>query len=177
MKFCFVPPALPTMGRIEKEKGARVLGYILLLLGVFSFLWIADEILGHTKPSASNIEPILKVTPNLTMVPKASLLPTLFYPDGHADIPADQERFRVTSRKPSNVLLMTAPVARLSMKVVGVLCDKDGQAGMAIIEHSGQQFSYVSGEKINDSYPIMNILPDRIIINENGFYAALMLEN
>ncbi|MNI91359.1 hypothetical protein D3C73_1490050 [compost metagenome] len=60
---------------------------------------------------------------------------------------------------------------------MGLLCDKDDHAGMVIIERSGRQQSYVSGEKINDTYPIVKILADRIIINENGFYAALMLEN
>lgn len=129
MKFCFVPGGLPIMGRIEKEKGARILGYILLLLGVFSFFWIMGEIRRHTEIATVNIEPLLNKTPSFATIPKASLLPTLFYSDGHADIPADQERFRVTSKKLSNALLMTVPVARLSVKVVGLLCDKDGQAG------------------------------------------------
>lgn len=177
MRFCFVPGNFSIIYRIEKEKWPAVLGYVLLILGLITAILVTCEMFYKTENSEINLEALLKKTPNKIVSQMTNPLPALFYPDGQKDADTDQERFRVTRKIASDTLLMTAPVAKLAVRVVGLLCDKDNHAGMAIIEASGRQQSYLSGSAINDTYPIIKIFPDRIIINENGFYTALMLES
>lgn len=179
MRLCFISGNFPIIYRIEKEKWPAVLGYVLLILGLTTAIVVTCETFYKTENSEINLEALLKKTPDKIVNQMTNPLPALFYPDGQedADADADQERFRVTRKLASDTLLMTAPVAKLPMKVVGLLCDKGNHAGMAIIEASGRQQSYLSDSAINDIYPIIKIFPDRIIINENGFYAALILES
>jgi general secretion pathway protein C len=177
MRFGIVYGDLPIIGRIDKEAWPRVLGYLFFLFGVLSVFWVGYEIPSAKEIPEANIKELSQIIVSKPMELEANPLLTLLYSNAHANIPIEQSRFRITEKKLSSAQLMAAPVAKLAVKVVGVLSDKDDYAGMAIIERSGRQQSYVSGEKINDTYPIVKILADRIIINENGFYAALMLEN
>jgi general secretion pathway protein C len=43
------------------------------------------------------------------------------------------------------------------------------------VDVSGKQASFGSGEKIAGESPVVKIFPDRVIINEDGYYASLML--
>ncbi|CAI1749537.1 type II secretion system protein C [Serratia quinivorans] len=164
-------------GRIDKIKWLKILEYLLFSLGVFSVFGIAYSAAYKTENSEINIDSLLRQQPSKKASQDAYSLSELFYPKGDSEVSAEQGRFRVHGKLAGDDLLMAAPVAKLTLKVVGLLCDKDNHAGMVIIEGLGRQQSYVSGEAINDTYPIMKIFSDRVVINENGFYAALMLEN
>jgi general secretion pathway protein C len=174
MRFGLVSAGL---SHIEKVKYPKVLEYLLFSLGLIAVFGIAYDSAYKTESSEVNVESLLRKQPNKNVTQNAHSLPELFYPKGDSEVSAEQGHFRVNGKLASDTLLMVAPVAKLTLKVVGLLCDKDNHAGMVIIEDSGRQQSYVSGEAINDTYPIMKIFSDRIVINENGFYAALMLEN
>ncbi|CAI1070670.1 type II secretion system protein N [Serratia quinivorans] len=164
-------------GRIEKIKWPKILEYLLFSLGVFSVFGIVYNAAYKTENSEIRIDALLRQQPSKKASQDAHSLSELFYPKGDSEVSAEQGRFRVHGKLAGDDLLMAAPVAKLTLKVVGLLCDKDNHAGMVIIEVSGRQQSYVSGEAINDTYPIIKIFSDRIVINENGFYAALMLES
>lgn len=172
---CFLVSA--GLGRIEKMKWPKALEYLLFSLGVFSVFGIAYNAAYKTENSEVNIELLLRKQPSKKASQDAHSLSGLFYPKGDSEVSAERGRFRVHGKLAGDDLLMAAPVAKLTLKVVGLLCDKDNHAGMVIIEGSGRQQSYISGEAINDTYPIIKIFSDRIVINENGFYAALMLES
>jgi general secretion pathway protein C len=174
MRFGLVSAALC---HIEKIKSLKILEYLLFLLGMISAFGIAYNAAYKTESSEINFDSLLRQPPDKKARQDANFLPELFYPTGSPEVSAEQGRFRVHGKLAGDDLLMTAPVAKLTVKVVGLLCDKDNHAGMVIIEGSGRQQSYVSGEAINDTYPIMKIFSDRVVINENGFYAALMLES
>ncbi|QGH61913.1 type II secretion system protein N [Serratia proteamaculans] len=177
MRFFLVSGDFSIIDCIGKAKWPAVLGCIFLILGLSMAILVTCEVFYKTESSEIKLESPLRILPNKKVTRVINPLPVLFYPDGQEDVDAEQERFRITRKFASDTLLMAAPIARVSVKVVGLLCDKDNHAGMVIIDGSGRQQSYVSGEAINDTYPIMKIFSDRIVINENGFYAALMLEN
>lgn len=174
MKFCLVSAGF---GRIDKIKWPKILEYLLFSLGVISVFGIAYNAAYKTESAEINIESLLRQQPGKKASQDTHSLSELFYPKEGSEVSAEQGRFRVHGKLAGDDLLMSAPVAKLTVKVVGLLCDKDNHAGVVIIEGAGRQQSYVSGEAINDTYPIMKIFSDRIVINENGFYAALMLEN
>jgi general secretion pathway protein C len=174
MKFGLVSAGFD---HVDKLKFHKALEYLVFSLGVISVFGIAYNAAYKTENSEINIESLLRQPPNKKARQDAHSLSELFYPEGGAEVSAEQGRFRVYGKLAGDDLLMSAPVAKLKVKVVGLLCDKDNHAGVVIIEGAGRQQSYVSGEAINDTYPIMKIFSDRVVINENGFYAALMLES
>ncbi|AGB84042.1 hypothetical protein D781_3848 [Serratia sp. FGI94] len=85
-----------------------------------------------------------------------------------------RERFMVRPGV-SDELLLLAPRATLSEKVVGILSSTQQTRCIAIIESDGAQKSYQVGEKISGKSTILRILSDRVIINDNGYYASLIL--
>lgn len=85
-----------------------------------------------------------------------------------------KERFRVRQNV-SDELLLLAPRATLNEKIVGILFSTQQSRSIAIIESGGIQKSYLLGDKISGQFPVLRILTDRVIIDDNGFYAALFL--
>ncbi|WP_052130908.1 type II secretion system protein N [Erwinia typographi] len=85
-----------------------------------------------------------------------------------------RERFRVGPNV-SDELLLLAPRATLNEKIVGILFSTEQKRSIAIIDSGGTQKSYLLGDKIAGEFPVLRILTDRVIIDDNGFYAALFL--
>ncbi|CAI2092271.1 type II secretion system protein N [Serratia ficaria] len=85
-----------------------------------------------------------------------------------------RERFRIRPGV-SDELLLLAPRATSSEKVVGILSSTQQVRSIAIIESGGAQKSYQIGERISGKSIILRILSDRVIINDNGYYASLIL--
>ena len=92
-----------------------------------------------------------------------------------ASVTDSHERFRIQGSAADDALLLAAPRAKLRDSLVGVLISSNPAKNMAIIDSGGKQASYALSDRIDDKFIILRILPDRVVINENGFYAALIL--
>lgn len=150
----------------------------ILLLGLAGFLWIGWQTITF---SASNTEQITLSRSNTPApFPSASLekeLLGLYGSATHPSVTDSRERFRIQDSAADNALLLAAPRAKLRDSLVGVLISSNPAKNMAIIDSDGKQASYALSERIADKFAILRILPDRVVINENGFYAALILAN
>lgn len=90
--------------------------------------------------------------------------------------PEGEPRFQVRTPLPDDQLLLQAPLAKVNVRIVGIVSSRNPHKAMVIIEENNQQNSHVIGDKIgNQQYEVVRILTDRIIINENGYYAALVM--
>lgn len=117
-------------------------------------------------------------TPSL--FPSTSLEKELLGLYGSATHPSathGHERFRIHGSAADDALLLAAPRAKLTDSLVGVLISSNPAKHMAIIDSGGKQASYVLSDRLAEKFTILRILPDRVVINENGFYAALILDN
>jgi len=87
-----------------------------------------------------------------------------------------KERFRIGQSVDDDTLLLAAPRAKIRDSLVGILTSSNMEKNMVIIESAGKQTSYGLGDRIAGKFSVIRVFPDRVVINENGFYAALMLE-
>lgn len=150
----------------------------ILLFGLASFLWMGWQPLTF---SASNSEQITLPRSNTpSPFPSPSLEKELLGLYGSTTPPSvtdSHERFRIRGAAVDDALLLAAPRAKLRDSLVGVLISSNPAKNMAIIDSAGKQASYAPGDRIAGKFTLLRILPDRVVINENGFYAALMLAN
>ncbi|OPJ99462.1 type II secretion system protein N [Serratia marcescens] len=158
-----------------KEKGMPIFfywGLILICVVLFPFLCLDTlNILGGEKRRPVLPEKSVAEFPSNLVQEKIAQVVS---PQHLPDTDDDRERFRVRPGV-SNELLLLAPRATLSEKVVGILFSTQQARSMAIIESGGTQKSYQVGEKISGKSIILRIFTDRVIINDNGYYASLLL--
>lgn len=162
---------------VSMLKGKEILlffysGLTLTCVVLFSFL-CRDTLntLGDKKSRAVLPEKPVAEFPSSAVQEKIAQIAS---PQHLPDIDDEKERFRVRPGV-SNDLLLLAPRATLSEKVVGILFSTQQTRSMAIIESGGTQKTYQVGEKISGKSIILRILSDRVIINDNGYYASLIL--
>lgn len=86
-----------------------------------------------------------------------------------------RERFRIQSVGDNDSLLLAAPRARLNERLVGILTSSNPDKNIAIVDGGGKQSSYGLSDKIAGKFAILRIFDDRVVINEDGFYATLLL--
>lgn len=92
-----------------------------------------------------------------------------------AEMGDTRERFRINGSTANDSLLLAAPLAQRQDRVVGILTSSNPLKNIAIIDSTGKQMSYGVNDRINGMAAIIKIFEDRVVINENGFYAALVL--
>lgn len=148
----------------------------MLLLGLAGFLWMGWKTITF---SATNTEQTPLPRPTTpSPFPSISLekeLLGLYGSATPASVTDSHERFRIQGSAADDALLLAAPRAKLRDSLVGVLISSNPAKNMAIIDSGGKQASYALSDRIDDKFIILRILPDRVVINENGFYAALIL--
>ncbi|HGM5491622.1 TPA: type II secretion system protein N [Serratia fonticola] len=150
----------------------------ILLLGLASFLWMGWHILTFSAHDTEQIALPRANTPS--PFPSTSLEKELLGLYGSSTPPSvtdSHERFRIRGAAVDDALLLAAPRAKLRDSLVGVLISSDPAKNMAIIDSGGKQASYAPSDRIAEKFTILRILPDRVVINEHGFYAALILAN
>lgn len=70
-----------------------------------------------------------------------------------------------------------APETRLNLRLVGLTSSSDQARAAAIIEQGNTQQTYIVGEQIQRSRATVHeILPDRVILDNEGTYESLFLE-
>lgn len=85
--------------------------------------------------------------------------------------------YRVGYLAADDPLLFHAPRSKLTARIVGVLSSNMHEKSIAIIEQNKRQNSYTQGEKLLDNNAVViRIFEDRIIINHQGYYEALLLD-
>ncbi|MGF6190042.1 type II secretion system protein N [Serratia sp. 2723] len=148
----------------------------ILLLGLGSFLWMGWQTM--ISPD-TNIEQIILPRSNApSPFPSSSLqeeLIGLYGSTTPSSATGSQERFHIHGSGADDTLLLAAPRAKLRDSLVGVLISSNPAKSTAIIESGGKQVSYGISDRIAGKFTVLRILPDRVVINENGFYAALIL--
>lgn len=71
-------------------------------------------------------------------------------------------------------LLANAPQASVSGKIAGLLFSNIAKKSLVIIEHGGKQTSYGTGDRLAGSNAvIVQIVKNKILLDENGYYATL----
>lgn len=98
---------------------------------------------------------------------------SLFSPEA-TDTPANP--YRVGYLASDDPLLFQAPRSSLPARLVGVLSSSMHENSIAIIEQNKVQNSYSQGEKLPENHAVViKIFDDRVIINHQGYYEALLL--
>lgn len=150
----------------------------ILLLGLAGFLWMGWKTITFSVTNTEQIIQPRSTTPS--PFPSTSLekeLIGLYGSPTPASAIGNHDRFRIQGSAADDALLLDAPRAKLRDRLVGVLISSNPAKNMAIIDSGGKQASYVQSDRIGNKFIILRILPDRVVINENGFYAALILAN
>lgn len=150
----------------------------ILFLGLAGFLWMGWQTITFSASNTAQITLPRSTTPS--PFPSTSLekeLLGLYGSTTHPSITDSHERFRIQGSIADDALLLAAPRAKLRDSLVGVLISSNPAKNLAIIDSGGKQASYAPSDRIAEKFTILRILPDRVVINENGFYAALMLAN
>lgn len=148
----------------------------ILLLGLTGFLWAGWQAMTSSviklekwviqRPGAAPLFP---------SVTEEQALAGLYGSVAPPPVTDTDKRFYIHEPIDDDALLLAAPRAQLAASLVGVLISSKPENTLAIIESAGKQVSYVPGDRIAGKFTILRILPDRVVINQNGFYAALIL--
>lgn len=149
----------------------------ILLLGLAGFLWMGWQTLTFSI-NTQNISLQRPDTP--PPFPSISLekeVVSLYDSPIQPSATGTGEHFRIHGAEIDDALLLDVPRAKLTATLVGILMSSNPAKHMVIIESAGQQTSYGLNDRIAGKFTILRILQDRIVINENGFYAALILDN
>ncbi|WP_231591920.1 type II secretion system protein N [Yersinia massiliensis] len=84
--------------------------------------------------------------------------------------------YRVGYLSLEDPLFLQAPLSHLPLNLVGVLSSSVHENSLAIIEQNKRQRSYIQGDELTEhNAVIVKILPDRIILNQQGYYKSLLL--
>lgn len=88
-----------------------------------------------------------------------------------------QTRYKVRPQDITDEIINSAPESRLVGKITGLLLSSNENKSLVIIERSGKQNGYGIGDRIADSnVVILRILQNKILLNENGYYASMILK-
>lgn len=142
---------------------------------IFSFLvWQA------TTSSVMNIEETTaSIIPNKVVFPDKQAeqeLKKLYVVPEEQPQKEEKDRFRIHKRLADDAVLRSAPKTRSHDNLVGILTSSTPEKNIAIIESAGKQQSYGLQDHVAGTLTILKIFNDRVIVNENGFYAAFILE-
>lgn len=84
--------------------------------------------------------------------------------------------YRVGNLSLEDPLLLQAPLSHLPFSLVGVLSSSVHENSLVIIEQNKSQRSYIQGDELTEhNAVIVKIFPDRIILNQQGYYKSLLL--
>lgn len=141
---------------------------------LFYFIWLAQK----TVTSST----LIMEMPPFQSTKKKTVFPSESDEKDFAELyPVTQsidakDRFRVSDPIDGDDLLLAAPRAKSKGNLVGVLISSKPEKNIAIIESGGKQLSYGLHDRIAGKLTILKIFHDRVVINENGSYAAFILE-
>ena len=99
----------------------------------------------------------------------------------YGSIIAKQHLFGVVKKeqkpvKQAEPAAQAAPRKRLNLKLHGVVAYKSNKAGYALISSSGgTQKVYAKGDELEENVTVKNILPEKVIISNNGTDEELVL--
>lgn len=149
----------------------------ILLLGLVGFLWTSWQAFTSSAIKIENV--FVQQARAPAPFPDTALEKELIGLYGSVARPATTDvskRFYIQGAIADDSLLMSAPRTKLKDSLVGVLMSSNSEKNMAIIESAGKQASYGPGDLIAGKFTILKIFQDRVVINENGLYAALILK-
>lgn len=91
-----------------------------------------------------------------------------------ADAPKDI--YRVGHLSLEDPLFSQAPLSQLAVRLVGILNSTTPENSIAIIEQNKRQHSYTQGEALPEKKAVVvKIFADRVILDQQGYYKALLL--
>ncbi|WP_431223431.1 type II secretion system protein N [Serratia sp. L9] len=149
----------------------------ILFLGLVGFLWTGWQAFTSQAINGENISVQQARAP--APFPDMALEKTLSGLYGSVARPTATDistRFYIQGTIADDSLLLAAPRAKVRDNLVGVLMSSNPEKNMAIIESAGKQASYGLNDRIAGKFTILKIFQDRVVINENGFYATLVLQ-
>lgn|GEM_PF-1010257 len=159
----------------------RFIGYVfsffflLNLAFIFSQLWKITHIGAATEPA-----PAAPRYVGFPAADDAGVIGALNLFGRYAQTKGGQrgeEGYRVRPQGITDQIIRDAPESRLAGKITGLLLSGNENKSLVIIERAGKQASYGIGERIIDSNAvILRILHDKILLNENGYYASMILK-
>ncbi|MGB8667480.1 MAG: type II secretion system protein N, partial [Serratia inhibens] len=86
--------------------------------------------------------------------------------------------YKISSQEINDDVINNAPETRLAGRITGLLLSDNHKRSLVIIERAGKQASYGMGDRIADSnVVILRILQDKILLDENGYYASMVLKD
>lgn len=90
----------------------------------------------------------------------------------------DGMSYKVNLQGINDDVINNAPETRLAGKITGLLLSDNHKYSLVVIERAGKQASYGMGDRIADSnVVILRILQDKILLDENGYYASMILKD
>ncbi|MEE4409825.1 MULTISPECIES: type II secretion system protein N [unclassified Serratia (in: enterobacteria)] len=86
--------------------------------------------------------------------------------------------YKISSQGLNDDVINNAPETRLAGRITGLLLSDDHKHSLVIIERAGKQASYGMGDRIAGSnLVILRILQDKILLDENGYYASMIFKD
>ena len=156
----------------ETQKKSKLVGPLSLLLVIGLGITLAKLLWLF-------ITPVQKV--QLQTVQLSSVSNTATSKKNYGSIIAKQHLFGVVKKeqkpvKPVEPVKQVAPRKRLNLKLHGVVAYKSNKAGYALISSGGgNQKVYAKGDELEENVTVKNILPEKVIISNNGTDEELVL--
>lgn len=101
----------------------------------------------------------------------------MFKPQQQAltETPANSDPYVMKHNKLTDEFFLSCPVAKVSARVVGLVSDVNHSKDIAIIRYRGKEASYSVSDALDKEVNIVRIFRDRVIVDEHGYCAALLM--
>ncbi|YCH30145.1 hypothetical protein M1D48_18770 [Erwinia sp. D4-22] len=85
------------------------------------------------------------------------------------------QRYALSANELTEAFYLSCPSAKLSARVSGLLSGDNINKNVAVIHYQGKEESYGINDSIGEGVTLIRIFPDRVIVNEHGYCAALLM--
>lgn len=89
--------------------------------------------------------------------------------------PASSDPYVMKNNKLTDDFYLSCPVAKVSASVVGLVSGNNNSKDIAVITYGGKEASYSVSDALDKEVNIVRIFRDRVIVDEHGYCAALLM--
>lgn len=160
----------------------RFIGYIILLFFLLNLGFIGFQVWKIAHIGAAILPPLVgpryvgfPAPDDTSIISAANLFGRYEQTKGAEE---KVTKYKVRPQGITDEIIKYAPESQLTGKITGLLLSSNENKSLVIIERSGKQTGYGMGDRIVDSnVVILRILQNKIVLNENGYYASMILKD
>ena len=149
----------------------------LLLNGYNDYRQRLSEALNNETLATQKLSVAARVDNDLNQLQKnlSNLFKPRHSPPSLTQQQANSQRYALTEGHSTDSFYLSCPPAQLAARVVGLLSSDNIHKNMAVIDYRGTGASYSVADSLDKGINIVRIFPDRVIVNEHGYCAALLM--